>query len=82
MPKLPVVSGKKVIKLLSRLGYEIVRQKGSHVKMRINTRIGEHISVIPDHKELSKGTLGDILSDVSLYNAIPKDEVIEMLRKI
>jgi len=34
MPKLPVVSGKEVIKALSKIGYEADHQKGSHVVMR------------------------------------------------
>ena len=39
---MPVVSGDKLIKLLTKLGYEIVRQKGSHVRLRKKTEIGEH----------------------------------------
>ncbi|MDI6807325.1 MAG: type II toxin-antitoxin system HicA family toxin [Candidatus Aenigmarchaeota archaeon] len=31
MKKLPVLSGKKVIKALSKVGFQVVRQKGSHV---------------------------------------------------
>ncbi|MCL0077656.1 type II toxin-antitoxin system HicA family toxin [Peptococcaceae bacterium] len=34
MPKLPVVSGDRVIEFLLRLGYEVIRQKGSHVHLR------------------------------------------------
>jgi len=61
-----VVSGDKLIKLLTKLGYELVRQKGSHVRLRKKTEIGEHNITVPKHKEIAKGTLNDILSKVSL----------------
>jgi len=38
------------------LGYEIVRQKGSHVRLRKKTEIGEHNITVPKHKEIAKGT--------------------------
>ena len=62
MPKLPVVSGEQVIKLLRKLGYEIIRQKGSHVRLRKITEAGEHNITVPKHSEMAKGTLNDILS--------------------
>ena len=69
---MPVVSGDKLIKLLTKLGYEIIRQKGSHVRLRKKTEIGEHNITVPKHKEIAKGTLNDILSKVSLWNNISK----------
>jgi len=80
--KLPVVSGSKVIKLLSKMGYEVLRQKGSHVRMRKVTNVGEHNITVPAHEEIAKGTLNDILNKVSLWNGIPKEELIEMLKKV
>ena len=79
---MPVVSGDKLIKLLTKLGYEVVRQKGSHVRLRKKTEIGEHNITVPKHKEIAKGTLNDILSKVSLWNNIPKEELVKMLSKI
>ncbi len=79
---MPVVSGDKLIKLLTKLGYEIVRQKGSHVRLRKKTEIGEHNITVPKHKEIAKGTLNDILSKVSLWNNISKEELVKMLSKI
>ena len=75
---MPVVSGDKLIKLLTKLGYEIVRQKGSHVRLRKKTEIGEHNITVPEHKEIAKGTLNDIL----LWNNISKEELVKMLSKI
>ena len=34
MPKLPIVSGQEAIKALEKIGFQIVRQKGSHVRMK------------------------------------------------
>lgn len=82
MPKLPVISGDKLIKLLTKLGYEIVRQKGSHIRLRKKTEIGEHNITVPKHREIAKGTLNDILSKVSLWNNISKEELIKMLLEI
>ncbi|GBE53870.1 YcfA-like protein [archaeon BMS3Bbin15] len=82
MSKLPVISGDKLIKLLTKLGYEIIRQKGSHVRLRKKTQMGEHNITVPKHIEIAKGTLNDILSKVSLWNNIPKEELIKMLSKI
>ncbi len=79
MQKLPVVSGDEVIKLLTRMGYEIVRQKGSHVRLRKETGAGVHKITVPLHSELAKGTLNDLLSKVALWNGTSKDELIRVL---
>jgi len=82
LQKLPIVSGEKLIKLLLNLGYEIVRQRGSHVRLRKQTEVGEHNITVPMHSEIAKGTLNDILSKVSIWNNIPKGKLIEMVKKI
>ena len=80
MPRLPQVSGRTRIQLLHSLGYETLRQRGSHVRLRKVTEIGEHNITVPDHPVLAKGTLNDILTRVALWNGIPKDELRERLR--
>jgi len=80
MPKLPQVSGSKLVGLLQSLGYEVVRQRGSHVRLRKLMLQGEHTITVPLHKVLAKGTLNDILSRVSLWNNIPKENLIEKLK--
>jgi len=80
MPKLPQVSGSDVLGLLQFLGYEIVRQRGSHIRLRKATPVGEHSITIPKHRVLAKGTLNDLLSRVSLWNNIPKEDLIKRLR--
>ncbi|TEU19373.1 MAG: type II toxin-antitoxin system HicA family toxin [Anaerolineales bacterium] len=36
-PKLPVVSGRQVVRALERIGYRVVRQRGSHIRLRDET---------------------------------------------
>lgn len=57
MPKLPRVSGAEALKALQRLGFEKVRQAGSHVV----ARRGSKGCVIPMHAELKIGTLAGLL---------------------
>jgi predicted RNA binding protein YcfA (HicA-like mRNA interferase family) len=66
MPKLPSVSGERVIRALKRAGFVELRQKGSHVSLE--KRVGDQVlkTVVPRHDELAKGTLSDILKQCSL----------------
>jgi len=57
MPKLPRISGSEAIRALEQLGFEVVRQKGSHVVMRR----GASGCVVPNHRELKIGTLAGAL---------------------
>jgi len=54
MPKLPVVSGSKLIKTFKKMGFEKVRQTGSHIVIK---HADGRIATIPNHKEIKKGTL-------------------------
>lgn len=74
MPRLKVLSGKDVIKILESFNFAVASQKGSHIKLRrtINTR--NQTVTIPDHKELDKGTLLAIFNQVSKY--ISESELI------
>ncbi len=80
MPKLPQVSGSDLVKLLQSLGYEAVRQRGSHIRLKKITALGEHAITIPAHKVVARGTLSDIIGRVSLWNNIPKEELNRRLR--
>mgnify|MGYP002378851613 CR=1 FL=1 len=68
MPKLPRVSGAEAVRALQRLGFQQLRQKGSHVVMRR----GEKGCVVPLHSELKVGTLAGVLrqADVSVEEFI------------
>ncbi len=66
MPKLPSVSGERVIRALKRAGFVILRQKGSHVSLEKRTGDRVFKTVVPDHTEIAKGTLSDILKQSGL----------------
>ena len=61
--KLPRLSGRKLIKILSKQGFETVRQKGSHVFLRHSNG---KTTVVPNHKEIDKGTLLEIIRQAGL----------------
>ena len=63
MPKLPVLSGKDLIKALSRIGYNFDHQTGSHVTL-VNPS-GKKITV-PNHRELGPGILRAIIKQAGL----------------
>lgn len=75
--KYPVCSGKGLVKALKSLGYELVHQRGSHIKMRKFYENHKHTIVIPDHKELDRGTLKSILRKLSKY--ISEDQILPLL---
>jgi predicted RNA binding protein YcfA (HicA-like mRNA interferase family) len=60
MPKLPVLSGREITKIFERLGWEIARQRGSHI---ILVKEG-HIATlsVPDHREVARGTLRTLIA--------------------
>jgi len=66
VPKLPVLSGKDVIKVLSKIGFEHVRTKGSHTILNKKTEKGKVTIPVPLHKELAKGTLKSIMKQAEL----------------
>jgi len=61
--KLPLVSGRQVVKALSRLGFLEVSRKGSHVKMRHGDG---RVIVFPFHDEIDRFTLKGALSDADI----------------
>jgi predicted RNA binding protein YcfA (HicA-like mRNA interferase family) len=79
MPRLPQISGRELIRLLESLGYENLRQRGSHVRLRRISAAGEHNVTVSDHKVVAKGTLHDILTRVSIWTGLSKDELVKRL---
>lgn len=75
MPKLPLVSADELIRALTKLGFEKVSQKGSHIKMRDQTG---RVAIIPNQKQIKKGTLKKgILNPLG----IGTEEFIKLLEK-
>ncbi len=73
------VSADFIIKQLLKLGYEITRQKGSHIRLKKKYFDGEHHITIPNHNPIKIGTLNNILNDISLQSKVKKEELIEIL---
>ena len=61
--KLPILSGKEVVKVLGKLGYTINDQKGSHIHMRHPVM---RPLTVPNHPEIARGTLRTIIKDADL----------------
>jgi predicted RNA binding protein YcfA (HicA-like mRNA interferase family) len=64
MALLPVLSGREVVKTFQQDGWEMVRQRGSHI---ILVKPG-HIATlsVPDHREVAKGTLRSLIRSAGL----------------
>ena len=75
MTKLPMVSGEKTIKALKRVGFTVVRQKGSHVRLEKETLEGVIKLTVPLHETLKKKTLSMILKEAG----ISIEEFVELL---
>ncbi len=63
MSKLPVLKGAELISLLSKVGFEAVRQKGSHVRMRRER--DRKVVTIPNHpgQDVDRGLLRKIIAE-------------------
>lgn len=65
-PKLPVVSGGEAIAAFERIGYRVVRQRGSHVRM-IHPSGGRRVPLsVPLHDPVKPGLLRRLLRDADL----------------
>jgi len=61
--KLPILSGRQVVKTLGKVGYTVNDQKGSHIHLR--HPIKKPLTV-PNHTEIARGTLRIIIKDADL----------------
>jgi len=64
MSKLPRISGRECVKALERAGFYFKRQTGSHIILRQDDPFAQ--VVVPDHKELDRGTLRAIIRHAGL----------------
>jgi predicted RNA binding protein YcfA (HicA-like mRNA interferase family) len=72
------ISGRELANLLTRYGYSVTRQTGSH--LRLTTQIGgEHHLTIPAHSSLRLGTVSAILSEVAQHLKRDKSDLIREL---
>jgi len=74
MSRLPRISGRECVKALQRVGFYLKRQESSHMMLRRDKPFGQ--LVVPDHKELDRGTLRAIIR----HAGVGIDEFIELLK--
>ena len=76
MPKLPILSGKKLIKILYKIGFKHIRTRGSHAILnKEDSEKGKITIPIPLHPELAKGTLKSIMKQAG----INLEEVLDLI---
>jgi predicted RNA binding protein YcfA (HicA-like mRNA interferase family) len=72
------VSAREIVKSLGKIGYEVTRQKGSHIRLTCNFPNVHHIT-IPNHDPIKIGTLAAILTDVAVARNQTKEELINQI---
>ena len=76
MPKSPIVSGKEIIKALSKIGFQHIRTSGSHAILNKEDKEKGKITLpVPLHKELAKGTLKSLMRQAG----IKLEQLLELL---
>ena len=74
MSRLPLLSWHEVVKILAKAGFQVARQKGSHLILIKD----EHIVPVPKHKEIKRGLLMEIIAEAGLT----KEEFLKLLKEI
>ena len=63
MTRLPILPGRSIVKALAKVGYQEVRQRGSHIRLACP---GKTSITVPDYKVVGRGLLRKILRDAEL----------------
>jgi len=72
LSKLPLLSWREVVKALTKAGFKVVRQKGSHLILVKN----EYIVPVPKHREIKRGLLMEIIVE----SGLTKKEFLKLLK--
>ena len=72
------VSAERLVLALRKLGYEPVRQTGSHIRVR-TMQNGEYHETVPCHSPLKAGTLNSILRNIAAHHQLTRDQLLELL---
>ena len=72
------ISAAEFVSSLKKFGYEVSRQKGSHIRLTTLSN-GEHHLTIPNHNPIKLGTLSSILNDVALHFKLSKEDTLKKL---
>ncbi len=74
MSRLPLLSWREVVKVLAKAGFQVARQKGSHLILIKD----EYVVPVPKHKEIKKGLLMEIIAEAGLT----REEFLKLLKEI
>ena len=74
MSRLPLLSWREVVIVLAKAGFQVARQKGSHLILIKD----EYVVPVPKHKEIKKGLLMEIIAEAGLT----KEEFLKLLKEI
>jgi predicted RNA binding protein YcfA (HicA-like mRNA interferase family) len=75
MAVVPVLSGREVVKAFAHDGWQIARQRGSHI---ILIKSGGMVTLsVPDHREVAKGTLRSLIR----FSGLIVDEFVALAHK-
>lgn len=74
----PDVTHQRLISLLERHGYRVVRQRGSHMRLK-HPGPPEHHLTIPKHRIVRTGTLHTILNLAAVHLKVSLKELLEQI---
>ena len=64
MPQVPLISGREAVRIFGQFGWEIARQRGSHIIM---AKQGARATLsVPNHREVARGTLRSLIRAAGL----------------
>lgn len=72
------IDADRLIRVLQDLGYQVIRQKGSHVRLR-HDGPPPHLITVPMHHPLKIGTLHGVVSEVAKMRSVLVESIIERL---
>lgn len=70
------ISSEDLIKILNKMGYEVSRQKGSHIPQTFKKVDSSHHITTPNYNPVKIGTLNSILKDLSEFLKLSQDEIL------
>ncbi|MDN5940192.1 MAG: type II toxin-antitoxin system HicA family toxin [Salinisphaera sp.] len=72
------VDARLLIKALGKLGYQPIRQTGSHIRLTCSAPT-PHSVTVPNHSPIKAGTLNAILAAVAVHHRMEKSALVEQL---
>ena len=75
--KLPILSAKEIMKALKKDGFRVIRHKGSHISLYKKGIVKTYLVVVPDKKEVKRGTLLSILKQAGMS----REKFFELVKK-